>query len=51
MGLALPSESTCYKMMAAEIVTPDNIEAAGNTAQNIIDYIIESIDKIIESAD
>ena len=44
----IPSEDTCYKMMAASIVTPDNITAVGNSAQDITDYIIDTINKISE---
>ena len=44
----IPSEDTCYKMMAASIVTPDNIAAVGNSAQDITDYIIDTINKISE---
>lgn len=44
----VPSESTCYKMMAASIVTPDNIATAGNSAQDITDYIIDTINKVSE---
>ena len=44
----IPSEDTCYKMMTASIVTPDNIAAVGNSAQDITDYIIDTINKISE---
>lgn len=36
-------------MMAASIVTPNNIEAAGETATDIIDYIVDSVDELIEN--
>lgn len=42
----IPSEDTCYKIMAASIVTPDNITAVGNSAQDVTDYIIDTINKI-----
>ena len=44
----IPSEKTCYKMIAATIVTPNNIETVGETATDIIDYIIESVDTLLE---
>lgn len=44
----IPSEDTCYKMIAASVVTPNNIETVGDTATDIIDYIVESVDKLIE---
>lgn len=44
----IPNESTCYKMMAASMVTPNNIEAVGTTAESVVDYIVESVDKLME---
>ena len=44
----IPNESTCYKMIAASMVTPNNIEAIGTTAENVVDYIVESVDKLME---
>ncbi len=44
----IPTEKTCYKMIAATVVTPNNIEIVGSTATDIIDYIIESVDTLIE---
>lgn len=46
---AVPSETTCYKMMAAQIVTPDNISTAGKTSEDIINYIVESVKEITDS--
>jgi hypothetical protein len=34
-------------MMVASIVTPNNIQAAGNSVTDIIDYIVNSVDKVI----
>ena len=47
MTVIIPSEKTCYKMVAASIVTPNNIEAVGDTATDIIDYIVDSVEEII----
>lgn len=49
MGSCIPSESTAYKMLVASLVTPNNIATAGESATNIVDYIVESVDKIIET--
>jgi hypothetical protein len=38
-------------MMAASLVTPNNIEAVGNTATDIVDYIVDSVDKILDDGD
>ena len=46
---AIPSETTCYKMMAAQVVTPDNISTVGKTSEDIINYIVESIKEITDS--
>lgn len=51
LAIFLPSEKTCYRMMAASLVTPNNIEAVGNTATDIIDYIVDSVDRILDEDD
>lgn len=48
MTVIIPSEETCYKMVAANIVTPKNIEAVSGTATDIIDYIVDSVEEIID---
>lgn len=48
---AVPSETTCYKMMAAQVVTPDNIATVGKTGEDIINYIVESVKEITDSND
>jgi hypothetical protein len=47
IAILMPSEATMYKMMVASIVTPNNIQAAGNSVTDIIDYIVNSVDKVI----
>ena len=44
----LPMQETCYKMMAASVVTPDNIALVGSTAEDIVDYIVDSVDELLE---
>ena len=46
---AAPSETTCYEMMAAQVVTPDNISTVGKTSEDIINYIVESVKEITDS--
>ena len=46
---AVPSETTCYRMMAAQVVTPDNIATVGKTGEDIINYIVESVNEITDS--
>ena len=43
-----PSKETCYQMAAASLVTPDNISIVGETAKDAIDYIVESVDKVLD---
>ena len=50
LSVLTPTPSTCYKMMAASMVTPDNIAAGGETATDIIDYIVESVDTLLEES-
>jgi hypothetical protein len=49
IGGLLPSEKTIYTMMTVEQITPNNIEAVGNTAQDIVDYIVDKIDEVMNS--
>lgn len=49
MYCVIPSETTCYKMMAAQVVTPDNISTIGKTSEDIINYIVESVKEITDS--
>ena len=44
----VPSKEVCYQMAAASLVTPDNLTAVGETAKNAIDYIVESVDKVLD---
>ena len=48
VGLLLPKEKTCYKMMAASLATTENIQTMGETATNVVDYIVDSIDQLLE---
>ena len=48
IALLLPSKETSYKMLAASMATPDNITAVGETAESIVDYIVESVDTLLE---
>lgn len=46
-----PSEKACYQMVAATVVTPDNITAVGDTATDIVDYIVDSVSQITDDDD
>lgn len=42
-----PSAETIYTMAAAKEITPDNIQAIGKTGKDVIDYITDQIDKVV----
>ncbi len=49
VGCLIPCTETAYKMLVASLVTPDNIAAVGESVSSVVDYIIESVDKLISS--
>ena len=51
IGIFVPSENTCYKMLAASLITPDNIEVVKDGTQELVDYIIDVADQITENDD
>lgn len=44
----IPAKETCYQMMAASLVTKENIKYVGETGREIVDYIVDSIDTLLE---
>lgn len=48
LAIFIPTKETCYQMIAATVATPNNIEIVGETATDIVDYIIESVDTLLE---
>lgn len=42
----LPSESTCYKMLAAKMFTQDNINSATEYVTDVIDYAADKIKEL-----
>lgn len=51
IGIFVPSENTCYKMLAASLIIPDNIEVVKDGTQELVDYIIDVADQITEDDD
>lgn len=43
----LPSKEALYQMLVASYITPDNIELVGGAGQSIVDYIIESVNELL----
>lgn len=51
IGIFVPSENTCYKMLAASLITSDNIEVVKDGTQELVDYIIDVANQITEDDD
>lgn len=49
--ITIPSKDTMYTMLVLENVTTDNIQAIGKTGKDVIDYITDQIDKIVNKDD
>ena len=48
ISILTPSEDTCYKMMVASLVTKENIEITAEAGKEAVDYIVNSIDKLLD---
>lgn len=49
--ITIPSKDTMYTMLVLENVTTDNIQAIGKTGKDVVDYITDQIDKIVNKDD
>lgn len=47
----IPSKDTMYKMIVLENVTTDNIQTIGKTGKDVVDYITDQIDKVVNNKD
>ena len=47
LSTAIPSKNTMYTMIVLDNVTTDNIQAIGKTGKDVVDYITDQIDKIV----
>ena len=47
----VPSKDTMYTMLVLENVTTYNIQAIGKTGKDVVDYITDQIDKIMNEDD
>ena len=48
IGILAPSKETCYQMMVASLVTKDNIKITAEAGKETVDYIVDSIDKLLD---
>lgn len=46
-----PSKDTVYTMVVLDNVTTDSIQAIGKTGKDVVDYITEQIDKVVNEDD
>ena len=49
IAVAVPSSNTVQEMAVASVVTYENVEAVKGEATELIDYIIDSVDKLNDS--
>ena len=42
-----PSTETIYTMAVVNEITPDNIQAVGKTGKDVVDYITDQIDRVV----
>ena len=46
-----PNTETIYTMAVVNEITSDNIQAVGKTGKDVVDYITDQIDKIVNDKD
>ena len=47
----VPSTETIYTMAVVNEITPDNIQVIGKTGKDVVDYIVDQIDKVVNKDD
>lgn len=47
--IIIPTRETVYKMLAASLITQENIQTVGENATDVVDYIVEKIDEVVNS--
>lgn len=48
--IIVPSSNTVMKMIIADNITPNNLEIAGDTIEEGVDYIFEKINLVVEES-
>lgn len=46
LGVLIPSEDTCYKMLAADMFTQDNINSATEYVTDVVDYAVDKVKEL-----
>lgn len=49
LAVALPSKTTVYQMAVASQITPNNLDAAKEDMQTLVDYIVDAVRQIEEN--
>ena len=47
----MPSKETIYTIAVVDRLTPDNIDQIGKTNEDVVDYIVDKIDQIVNDSD
>ena len=47
IAIMTPNTETIYTMAVVNEITPDNIQTIGKTGKDVVDYITDQIDKIV----
>lgn len=47
----IPSKETCYQMLVAHYVTYENAEIAGDQAKELVDYVLDRVDEIVNGGE
>ena len=50
-AIIVPTRDTLYKMLAASLVTHENIQIVGESATDVVDYIVEKIDEVVNNGE
>ena len=50
-AIVIPTRDTVYKMLAASFITHENIQIVGESATDVVDYIIEKIDEVVNNGE
>lgn len=51
IAIIVPARDTVYKMFAASLVTHENIQIVGESATDVVDYIVEKIDEVVNNGE
>ena len=50
-AIIVPARDTVYKMLAASLITHENVQIVGDSATDVVDYIVEKIDEVVNNGE